>query len=252
MTMIMTTISVSVHFLDLLLQLQHLFQYLLQLPKQTLLLYKCCDCSSFCICVSWSCKTKHQLHYLCSYPYVDRCFIMRYDFVDKDSDCADSIINVVIIMIYVIRWGQFHFWLFRQLPALLQLCSTCAHYQGWRSWCLGISSLPRSAVDDTVHAIATTVNDLAVQVLQLLQPLYLLIMILQRLRVKFIIFAAILSVPHKQWAEICGDWYPSRQWTPAAKDQIPAAATTVLAAALKVEAPIVATIVVSVSVQFLG
>ena len=45
----------------------------------------------------------------------------------------------------------------------------------------------------------------AVQVLQLLQPLYLLIMILQRLRVKFIIFAAIRSDSHKQWAGIYGD-----------------------------------------------
>jgi hypothetical protein len=55
------------------------------------------------------------------------------------------------------------------------------------------TSSAASAVDATVHAVATTVNDLAVQVLQLLQPLYLLIMILQGLSIKFIIFAAILT-----------------------------------------------------------
>jgi hypothetical protein len=49
---------------------------------------------------------------------------------------------------------------------------------------LGISPLPRSDATApapafiTVHAVATNVNDLAVQVLQLLQPLCLLIMIL--------------------------------------------------------------------------
>ena len=43
-----------------------------------------------------------------------------------------------------------------------------------------------------MHVVATKVNALAVQVLQLLQPLYLLIVVLQRLSINFI-FAAILT-----------------------------------------------------------
>lgn len=46
-------------------------------------------------------------------------------------------------------------------------CSACGHYQGWcsccwRNCCFGLRSLPRSAVDATVHAVATIVNDLVV------------------------------------------------------------------------------------------
>ena len=102
--MSMTTISVSVHFRDLLLQLQHLLLYLSKVSYITSLVYRTYNLNMVVLKISYQVgfgpyaeqvvlqlvqplyllimilqKISHQIHYIWSYPKVNLYFIMRYD-----------------------------------------------------------------------------------------------------------------------------------------------------------------------------